>query len=70
MSEGLAKQAKTLTDRQIKRVLAEVATHRYPERDRVIVLPLHLGRHLIPPIRCASNALQWPADSLTSLEHG
>ena len=38
MGEGLAKQAKTLTDRQIKRVLAEVATHRYPERDRVMVL--------------------------------
>jgi integrase len=35
---GLAKQAKTLTDRQIKRVLTEVATHRYPERDRVMVL--------------------------------
>jgi hypothetical protein len=30
MGEGLAKQAKTLT--------AQVATHRYPERDRVIVL--------------------------------
>ena len=38
MGEGLAKQAKTLTDRQIKRVLIEVATHRYPERDRVMVL--------------------------------
>ena len=38
MAEGLAKQAKTLTDRQIKRALAEVATHRYPERDRVMVL--------------------------------
>jgi integrase len=38
MGEGLAKQAKTLTDRQIKLVLAEVATHRYPERDRVMVL--------------------------------
>jgi len=35
---GLAKQAKTLTDKQIKRALAEVATHRYPERDRVMVL--------------------------------
>ena len=38
MGDGLAKQAKTLTDNQIKRVLAEVATHRYPERDRVMVL--------------------------------
>ena len=38
MGEGLAKQAKTLTDKQIKRALAEVATHRYPERDRVMVL--------------------------------
>jgi hypothetical protein len=38
MGEGLAKQAKTLTDQQIKRALAEVATHRYPERDRVMVL--------------------------------
>ena len=38
MGEGLAKQAQTLTDRQIKRALAEVATHRYPERDRVMVL--------------------------------
>jgi hypothetical protein len=38
MGAGLAKQAKTLSDRQIKRVLAEVATHRYPERDRVMVL--------------------------------
>jgi hypothetical protein len=35
MGEGLAKQAKTLTDSQIKRALAEVTTHRYPERDRV-----------------------------------
>ena len=34
----MAKQAKTLTDGQIKRALAEVATHRYPERDRVMVL--------------------------------
>src|SRR5215475_1992251 len=38
MGEGLAKQAKTLTDGQIKRALAEVVTHRYPERDRVMVL--------------------------------
>jgi hypothetical protein len=38
MGEGLAKQAKTLTDKQIKRALAEVATHRYPDRDRVMVL--------------------------------
>jgi integrase len=38
MGEGLAKQAKTLTDKQVKRALAEVATHRYPERDRVMVL--------------------------------
>ena len=38
MGEGLAKQAKTLTDKQIKRALAQVATHRYPERDRVMVL--------------------------------
>ena len=30
--------AKTLTDRQIKLALAEVATHRYPERGRVMVL--------------------------------
>jgi integrase/recombinase XerD len=38
MAEGLTKQAKTLSDRQIKRMLAEVATHRYPERDRAMVL--------------------------------
>src|ERR1700746_858295 len=37
MGEGLAKQAKTLTDTQIKRALAEGATRRYPERDRVMV---------------------------------
>jgi integrase len=38
MGDGLGKQAKTLTDRQIKLALGEVATHRYPERDRVMVL--------------------------------
>jgi hypothetical protein len=38
MGEGLAKQAKTLTDKQIKRALAEVATHQHPERDRVMVV--------------------------------
>jgi integrase/recombinase XerD len=36
MGEGLAKQAKTLTDRQIN--ARRSATHRYPERDRVMVL--------------------------------
>jgi integrase len=38
MGEGLGKQAKTLTDKQIGRALAEVAQRRYPERDRVMVL--------------------------------
>jgi integrase/recombinase XerD len=38
MGGGLAKQAKRLTDRQIKRALAEVGTHRNAERDRVMVL--------------------------------
>ena len=44
MSEGLAKQAKTLTDRQLNRALAEVATHRCPECDRVMVLLSVKGR--------------------------
>jgi integrase len=38
MGEGLGKQAKTLTDKQVNRSLAEVAQRRYPERDRVMVL--------------------------------
>jgi integrase len=35
---GLGKQAKILTERQIKAVLGAVKTRRYPERDRVMVL--------------------------------
>jgi integrase/recombinase XerD len=35
---GLGKQAKVLTENQIKATLAAVATRRYPERDRVMVL--------------------------------
>jgi hypothetical protein len=35
---GLGKQAKILTENQIKATLAAVATRRYPERDRVMVL--------------------------------
>jgi len=38
MGEGLGKQAKVLTDTQVRRVLAEVSQLRYPERDRVIIL--------------------------------
>jgi integrase/recombinase XerD len=38
MGEGLGKQAKTLSDAQIKTVLALVEGKRYPERDRVMVL--------------------------------
>jgi integrase len=35
---GVGQAGKELTDGQIKRALAEVATRRYPERDRVMVL--------------------------------
>jgi integrase/recombinase XerD len=35
---GQGKQAKILTDKQINAVLGEVATRRYPKRDRVMVL--------------------------------
>ena len=38
MGEGLGKQAKVLTDRQVKLALAAVSQRRYPERDRVMVL--------------------------------
>jgi integrase/recombinase XerD len=38
MGEGLGKQAKVLTDTQVRRVLAEVSQRRYPARDRVMVL--------------------------------
>src|SRR5260370_20613717 len=35
---ALGKQAKILTDRQVRAVLAELATRRYPLRDRVMFL--------------------------------
>ena len=35
---GLGKQAKVLTENQIKTTLAAVTARRYPERDRVMVL--------------------------------
>jgi integrase/recombinase XerD len=35
---GLGKQAKVLTERQIKAALSAVADRRYPQRDRVMVL--------------------------------
>ena len=38
MGEGLGKQAKVLTDTQVRRVLAEASQRRYPERDRVMIL--------------------------------
>jgi integrase len=38
LGEGLGKQAKVLTDRQVKLALAAVSQRRYPERDRVMVL--------------------------------
>ena len=38
MGEGLGKQAKVLTDRQVKLALAAVSQRRYPERDRVMIL--------------------------------
>lgn len=38
MGEGLGKQAKCLTENQIRTALAEVAQRRYPARDRVMVL--------------------------------
>lgn len=38
MGEGLGKQAKVLTDRQVKLALAAVSQRRYPERDRAMVL--------------------------------
>jgi integrase/recombinase XerD len=37
------KQAKTLTDKQLKAVLAHCATRRHPARDRAIVLFSHLA---------------------------
>ncbi len=38
MGEGLGKQAKVLTEAQIRAALAATAARRYPERDRVMVL--------------------------------
>jgi integrase len=38
MGEGLGKQAKVLTEAQIRAALAAVETRRYPARDRVTVL--------------------------------
>jgi integrase/recombinase XerD len=38
LGEGLGKQAKVLTDRQVKLALAAVSQRRYPERDRAMVL--------------------------------
>ena len=38
MGEGLGKQAKVLTEAQIRAALAAIKTRRYPERDRVMVL--------------------------------
>jgi integrase/recombinase XerD len=35
---GQGKQAKVLTDAQVRRALAEVAHRRYPVRDRVMIL--------------------------------
>src|ERR1051325_6266653 len=35
---ALGRQAKIITDRQIRAVLAELETHRYPIRDRVMFL--------------------------------
>jgi integrase len=35
---ALGKQAKILTDKQVRAVLAEIGTRRYPLRDRVIFL--------------------------------
>jgi integrase/recombinase XerD len=38
LGKGLGKQAKVLTDRQVKLALAAVSQRRYPERDRVMIL--------------------------------
>jgi integrase len=38
LGEGLGKQAKVLTDRQVKLALAAVSQRRYPERDRAMIL--------------------------------
>ena len=38
MGEGLGKQAKILSEAQIRASLATIKTRRYPERDRVMVL--------------------------------
>ena len=35
---ALGKQAKIITDKQVRAVLAELATRRYPLRDRVMFL--------------------------------
>jgi len=37
------KQARTLTDKELKRLLALIGTRRYAERDRVMVLLTHLA---------------------------
>ena len=37
------KQARTLTDKELKRLLALIATRRYAERDRAMVLLTHLA---------------------------
>ena len=37
------KQARTLTDKELKRLLAVIATRRYAERDRAMVLLTHLA---------------------------
>jgi len=38
MGEGLGKQAKVLTDAQVRKALAAIEARRHPERDRVMVL--------------------------------
>jgi len=38
MGEGLGKQAKVLSDAQIRAALAAIETRRYPKRDRVMIL--------------------------------
>lgn len=39
----MMKQARTLTDKELKRLLAVIAKRRYAERDRVMVLLTHLA---------------------------
>src|ERR1700738_2168720 len=53
VSMALGKQAKIINDRQVRAVLAELATRRYPLRDRVMfLLSLKAGMRAVEISRC------------------